>query len=534
MLLVVIDGPAHRALFNRFLANTPHHLVFCTDGEDGFDRFAEVKPDLIIAHVTAPRLDGTILCQLIRQQPRGDQVPFVLLGEELKDPAVAKSRAELVGADGTLPFPFDRRQLIEKITPLLAFGRPEVSILPPDEPDATEDEPQIEAPSRSSSSTELAAIGEALADVAEAAEAHEEEEPELEARVDPVEEEPIEQPLRPLPEAQDTVVSFQNPYTTAELSQRPPIHSLIPEVEPPAQPEEIERETHIEDKPTTPFESNRPRLFIERHEPIERREPTFDELPADDSRKQLLEEPSISSIGAVPRVPNHSTESSEKARMLHEPSLSGTPSSHERQVITRDNGSRRGLDESQLGKRLAKRVRTLHRLLDEVDYYQLLGVEHPASPEQLKRAYFDLSLEFHPDRFFLLRSGDLKEKIYAIYRRITEAYTVLTDERRRQAYDQSQGFAVAPIAPPVAPVIAQTPMRREVQPAPTPNPQPRMPEAPVRDARAKKLVELARAAFQDGDLRTARLHLHLAYGYEADNAQLRVALETVARMSRPA
>jgi CheY-like chemotaxis protein len=512
VLLVVVDEPAHRALFNRYLANTPHHVVFSHDGEDGFDRFAEVKPDLIIAHVTAPRLDGTILCQLIRQQPRGDVVPFVLLGEELKDPKIAKSRAEIVGADGVLPFPFDRRQLIEKITPLLAFGRPEASILPPDDEEDSEvmEAPQIEAPSRSSSSTELAALGEELADVAQAAEQEgEQQSADLILPADDHAEAPIQVAPRALPEAQDTVVSFQNPYTNAELSQRPPIHSEIPDAEPPAVVDEIERETHIEDKPTTPFESNRPRLFIDGRREQARdpaREPTFDELPADDSRKQLLEEPSLSSIGSVPRVPNHSVESSEKARMLHEPSLSGTPSSSA-QSAHRDNGSRRGLDESQLGKRLAKRVRTLHRMLDQVDYYQLLGVDENASPEAMRRAYFDLSLEFHPDRFFLLRSGDLKEKIYAIYRRITDAYAVLTDERRRASYDGVEREPEAPV---------------------------RTLDVSVRDAKAKKLVELAKAAYQDGDLRSARLHLHLAQGYEADNTQLKAAIENVARMSRPA
>ena len=56
VLLVVVDDPAHRALFNRYLANTPHHLIFSRDGEDGFDRFSEVKPDLVIAHVNAAGL----------------------------------------------------------------------------------------------------------------------------------------------------------------------------------------------------------------------------------------------------------------------------------------------------------------------------------------------------------------------------------------------------------------------------------------------------------------------------------------------
>ena len=55
VLLIVVDKPEQRALFNKHLKTTPHSLIFATDGEDGFDRYTEVKPDLVIAHVNAAR-----------------------------------------------------------------------------------------------------------------------------------------------------------------------------------------------------------------------------------------------------------------------------------------------------------------------------------------------------------------------------------------------------------------------------------------------------------------------------------------------
>ena len=102
----------------------------------------------------------------------------------------------------------------------------------------------------------------------------------------------------------------------------------------------------------------------------------------------------------------------------------------------RARGPGRSLDESQLGIRLTERIRSLHAALDSANHYQLLGLEADADEDRIHAAWFDLSIELHPDRFFLLRSGELKRKIYAIFRRISEAHRVLGDPVRRSHYDE--------------------------------------------------------------------------------------------------
>jgi molecular chaperone DnaJ len=64
------------------------------------------------------------------------------------------------------------------------------------------------------------------------------------------------------------------------------------------------------------------------------------------------------------------------------------------------------------------------------DYYEVLGVEKSASQDDLKKAYRKLALKYHPDR----NPGDAEAE--EKFKEATEAYEVLSDKQKRQAYDQ--------------------------------------------------------------------------------------------------
>jgi molecular chaperone DnaJ len=65
------------------------------------------------------------------------------------------------------------------------------------------------------------------------------------------------------------------------------------------------------------------------------------------------------------------------------------------------------------------------------DYYEVLDIPRKATSEDIKRAYRKLALKFHPDRF----DGDKKEG-ETRFKELAEAYEVLSDDRKRQRYDQ--------------------------------------------------------------------------------------------------
>ena len=68
------------------------------------------------------------------------------------------------------------------------------------------------------------------------------------------------------------------------------------------------------------------------------------------------------------------------------------------------------------------------------DYYEVLGVQKSATAEEIKKAYRKAAMKYHPDR----NPGDKEAE--AKFKEVGEAYEVLSDDSKRQRYDQF-GFA---------------------------------------------------------------------------------------------
>ena len=115
-VLYVEDNEFNRKIVRQLLLATSYRLLEATDGEQGVATALEAQPDLILMDIQLPRLSGLDATQQLRQDPRTERIPiivvtsFALSGDDRK--------ALEAGASGYLAKPYSPRQLLELIRKL--------------------------------------------------------------------------------------------------------------------------------------------------------------------------------------------------------------------------------------------------------------------------------------------------------------------------------------------------------------------------------------------------------------------------------
>ncbi|MBI3185751.1 MAG: response regulator [Myxococcales bacterium] len=87
-------------------------------------------------------------------------------------------------------------------------------------------------------------------------------------------------------------------------------------------------------------------------------------------------------------------------------------------------------EESLIRERLVNKVQQMRKL----SYFEVLGVAQNASREEVKRAYFALAKEYHPDKHFGSASAEIRQLAGQIYDLISTAHDTLADPDERDRY----------------------------------------------------------------------------------------------------
>ncbi|MFP6641907.1 MAG: DnaJ domain-containing protein [Myxococcota bacterium] len=152
----------------------------------------------------------------------------------------------------------------------------------------------------------------------------------------------------------------------------------------------------------------------------------------------------------------------------------------------------------------------LARIVDDLDYYQLLGVDSGAQASDIKRAYHDSARQLHPDTNRHL-DAPLLSACQRVARRLSEAYCVLRDPRKRHTYD-------AHLADDGGPRLQLAELRANAR-------NPGDGERPGRTPEGRQFWQRARSDLARQDWAAAIRNLQTALTFEPDSAAFRHSLE---------
>jgi curved DNA-binding protein CbpA len=82
-----------------------------------------------------------------------------------------------------------------------------------------------------------------------------------------------------------------------------------------------------------------------------------------------------------------------------------------------------------------RKVVDLYARLTQVDFYALLGITPAADRKAIKRAYYAVAPDYHPDKFYGKNIGSFKPMMEAIFGQLTFAYETLSSLEQRGEYD---------------------------------------------------------------------------------------------------
>jgi twitching motility two-component system response regulator PilH len=117
-ILVVDDSPTLLSGTKKILESAGHEVISAICGEEGVDKAAKEKPDLIVMDVVMPGISGFQATRQITTNPDTKNIPVIML--TTKDQETDKVWAKRQGASDYVVKPPDKKELLTKIDALLA------------------------------------------------------------------------------------------------------------------------------------------------------------------------------------------------------------------------------------------------------------------------------------------------------------------------------------------------------------------------------------------------------------------------------
>ncbi len=117
-LLLADDSITIQKVVNLTFADEGIEVITVGDGDSAMEKISEISPDVVLADVHMPGLNGYQICEILRENPATKHTPVVLLVGSFEP--FDEGEAARVGASAYLTKPFQSiRQLVSQVTDLM-------------------------------------------------------------------------------------------------------------------------------------------------------------------------------------------------------------------------------------------------------------------------------------------------------------------------------------------------------------------------------------------------------------------------------
>jgi CheY-like chemotaxis protein len=119
-LLLADDSITIQKVVELILAEEDFEIKSVGNGEEAFAAIPSFRPDVILADIEMPKMNGYQLCEKIKRAPATSSIPVILLTGAFEP--VDEELIKQVGADDVLTKPFESQELISKINAALTVA----------------------------------------------------------------------------------------------------------------------------------------------------------------------------------------------------------------------------------------------------------------------------------------------------------------------------------------------------------------------------------------------------------------------------
>jgi two-component system, chemotaxis family, chemotaxis protein CheY len=112
-IMTIDDSKTMRDMLMLTLIEAGFDVLQAVDGEDGIEKLAGEEVDVVITDINMPKMDGYEVIRRLRQDPKFDRTPILVLTTESE--AEKRDIARKAGATGWLVKPFDPERLVETV-----------------------------------------------------------------------------------------------------------------------------------------------------------------------------------------------------------------------------------------------------------------------------------------------------------------------------------------------------------------------------------------------------------------------------------